>query len=64
MSAAFDRDTPTGRCADCHCESDDLTELGRGRDLCSKCYRLAIRDLELKRSDYEGTQQNTAAWEE
>lgn len=65
MTAAFDEfREERGRCADCKCESDDLTDLGKDHPLCSKCYRLAIRDLELKRTDYEGTQDNSGAWEE
>ena len=66
MSAAFDHFTnERGRCSKCKCDSEvnDLTQLGH-MDLCCKCYREAIADLQLRRSDYEGQQSNSSAWEE
>lgn len=67
MSAAFldefrgDR----SRCAKCNCDADmnDLTPLGHLGDLCAKCFRVAIADMNLKRSDYEKQQDNSGGWE-
>lgn len=46
MSAAFDREIPATRCGECLQECDDLTPLGR-RDLCPRCFRESIADMEL-----------------